>query len=282
MLKYLNLGCGPRYHADPVWTNIDFKSNSASVIEHNLNRGIPFPDGVFDLVYHSNVLEHFAPSDGERLMRECFRVLKSGGICRVVVPDLENICREYLQVLEAAKQGEPGAGGRHQWMMIELLDQFVRHRTGGAMAEYLRQTAVPERDFIIGRVGAIAKDRSAELPGGKPSSPARGFPGRATAGRFAKRARQAFRRARLSLVLGDSERQALAVGEFRLAGEPHQWMYDPYSLRSLLSDVGFDAIEVCSPRQSGVSGWSQHGLDLQEDGSEHAPCSLYMEGRRKV
>jgi hypothetical protein len=41
-MKYLNLGCGARYH--PAWTNIDIAPRGSSVIAHDLSAGIPLPD----------------------------------------------------------------------------------------------------------------------------------------------------------------------------------------------------------------------------------------------
>lgn len=46
---------------------------------------IPFPDESFDAVISSNVLEHVA--DPATVMRECFRVLRPGGVCHMVIPN---------------------------------------------------------------------------------------------------------------------------------------------------------------------------------------------------
>ena len=46
------------------------------------------------------------PADAERFLREGVRVLKPGGILRVVVPDLEQIARAYLQKLSDAEAEE--------------------------------------------------------------------------------------------------------------------------------------------------------------------------------
>ena len=56
-LNYLNVGCGNKTHTD--WVNIDMASNSPDVIVANILKGMPFPDNTFDVVYHSQVLEHF-------------------------------------------------------------------------------------------------------------------------------------------------------------------------------------------------------------------------------
>lgn len=81
----LNLGCVSRFHLD--WINVYFTSTVRDVIVANLCKGIPFPDQTFDIVYHSHLLEHFSKSDAAGFVNECHRVLRPGGIIRVVVPD---------------------------------------------------------------------------------------------------------------------------------------------------------------------------------------------------
>lgn len=61
-------------------------------------------------------------------------------------------------------------------------------------------------------------------------------------------------------------------------GELHCWMYDKYSLRTLLSSIGFKYVRAEGPLQSRINGWSQFDLDTNEDGSVYKPGSLYMEG----
>src|SRR6266487_6353049 len=139
-LSLLNLGCGSFVHDD--WINIDFVSHDKRVIAHNLLLGIPFNANTFDAVYHSHILEHFTKADAPLFMEECYRVLKPGGWIRVVVPDLELLCKEYLKWLDLACQGSEEAELNYNWIMIEMLDQIVRNTPGGEMALYLRQTHI--------------------------------------------------------------------------------------------------------------------------------------------
>src|SRR5688572_13614475 len=104
MHKLLNVGCGGHFH--PAWTNLDLNAATPDVLKHDLREGLPFPADYFDAVYHSHVLEHLARDEASRFLAGCYRVLRPGGVLRVVVPDLEAIARLYLQTLEGAVAGD--------------------------------------------------------------------------------------------------------------------------------------------------------------------------------
>jgi predicted SAM-dependent methyltransferase len=271
MENFLNLGCGTRICADPRWVHVDFASAHSKVIRHNLLEGIPFPDGSFAAVYSSHVLEHFLREDGKRLVRECFRVARSGGVVRIAVPDLEQICRLYLTALEGARGGDDAWRDRYDWMMLELLDQSVRTRPGGEMLEYLRREELDE-GFILSRIGGTGREILAACR----EESRKGSRG-------GERPRGGLRRLRVlrrNLLLDRKERKAVDLGLFRLGGEVHQWMYDEWSLGKLLRDAGFLEVRRCSATESGIPGWVGFGLDIDPDGMEHAPNSLYLEGTR--
>ena len=63
---------------------------------HDLRKPFPWSDGTADSIYCSHTLEHFSRTEGETLLGECFRILRGGGVIRIVVPDLLWIVREYL------------------------------------------------------------------------------------------------------------------------------------------------------------------------------------------
>jgi len=97
-MNILNLGCGNKYHENHI--NVDLHSTNPLVFEHNILNDLPFEDNVFDAVYCSQVLEHINFDSVDRFLGEIRRVLKYNGIVRIVVPDLENIAKEYLLALE--------------------------------------------------------------------------------------------------------------------------------------------------------------------------------------
>ncbi len=276
-MRMLNLGCGTRLHPD--WTNIDFVSGAPGVIAHNLTTGVPAADASADVVYHSHVLEHLSRSGGQQFIAECFRVLKPGGVIRVAIPDLERIAKGYVEALDKARNGEAGWDNNYDWTVLEMYDQTVRNETGGDMARYLRQSALPNEQFILSRNGeearrmiAMAKvPKTAVVPPTRRRSLIRGWGIRQIPSRLHRRLLQAF--------LGDKV-AALKVGQFRLEGEIHQWMYDEFSLGRLLKQIGFIDVTRRAAAESVIPAWPGYNLDTNPDGSIYKPDSLFMEARK--
>src|SRR4030042_5055094 len=94
-LPYINLGGGNKYHNE--WVNVDLFSSSPFVRSWDLKKGIPYDDNTFEVVYHSQVIEHYEREDARRFIGECYRVLQPNGIIRIVTPDLEDIASTYLR-----------------------------------------------------------------------------------------------------------------------------------------------------------------------------------------
>jgi len=238
----LNLACGTKM--DWRWNNLDFSPYAflvshpilISVLRHtkllsaqraqrlsmvdpqvicwDLRKGIPFALNSFDVVYHSHFLEHVPKEQAGVVLKECWRVLKPGGIIRVVVPDLEVLARRYLASLQALEAGLAAAQELHQKAIDSLFDQMVRTKATGS-GEQKPFVAALERKI---RGGADA------------------------------------------------------------TGELHRWMYDKHSLSELLGKAGFKQMTVQVPTGSGIKGWQDFQLDINQDGSPHHPNSLYLEG----
>jgi SAM-dependent methyltransferase len=268
----LNLGCGHRYHSD--WTNIDIVAHGPGVVAHDLSRGIPLPDGSCDVVYHSHVVEHIRRAEALAFVRECFRVLKPGGVVRVATPDLERIAQLYLQKLNEASGGDAASTADYDWMLLEMYDQTVRERTGGEMTDFLAQNPLSNERFVVERIGqegreiiAACRQRSGE-------------PRRSVGREMIRRPRGLFEKAGaglLKLFFGTDAPGALALGRFRRAGEVHQWMYDRFSLARLLKAGGFSEPTVRAATESAIPDWRTFNLDTLPDGSVVKPDSLFME-----
>jgi len=269
--NYLNVGCGTKFHR--AWTNIDMVSTNPAVRAVNLIQGIPFEADRFEVLYHSQVLEHIPKEKAPAFLAECLRVLRPGGILRVVVPDLEDIATEYLRLLQENRAAPSArAAADYDWMLLEMYDQVVRNHSGGAMAEYLRQPGIVNKDFVDARIGVVARDLL---------SSARDAASPSTLRRLAT-----LTPAKLAGWLQRQWRQrvggeALRVGSFRLGGEAHLWMYDRYSLSRALHQVGFVDVQRLDPHTSAVPDWAGYQLDVR-DGAVFDPTSLFMEARKPL
>lgn len=272
-MRLLNFGCGTAVHPD--WVNLDSSTDLPGVIRHDLRRGLPFPDESFDAVYGSHVLEHLEPDAAMQLLRECHRVLRPGGIVRIVVPDLEAIARRYLETMTAAAGGDVHAAFRYDWAMLELYDQSVRTVSGGRMAAFLRRKLdAREARFVESRIGAEAMQMSDGASKVRGTSLLRR---RIRSAALALRAGAA--RACAWVFLGSAGPAALREGLFRRSGEVHQHMYDSYSLKRAMELAGFAEMQACSAGSSGIPDFARYGLEVR-DGQPRKPDSLYLEGRR--
>jgi len=94
----IHLGCGP--NVKPGWVNIDLFSKEAD-LHLDLREPLPFPDSSAELIYSEHFLEHLAyPDEVNRLLRESLRVLQSGGVFSVGVPDTAWPMQSYVHASE--------------------------------------------------------------------------------------------------------------------------------------------------------------------------------------
>jgi hypothetical protein len=160
--------------------------------------------------------------------------------------------------------------------MLELYDQTVSNRSGGAMIEYLKQDPLLNKGFLLERCGGeIRRILEAIRNSTRPKQTRLPFIEVITRRLFAipQKVLTRFRQK----LLGSQGSEALQIGQFRLAGEVHQWMYDRYSLTRLLEQAGFQNPQRRGPTESVIPGWASFHLDTDPDGSTYKPDSIYME-----
>jgi SAM-dependent methyltransferase len=112
--NYINLGSGSINL--PGFINIDFFTCSAADYKADLRFPLRIPDESIDGIFCEHTLEHLDYRQGENLLRECYRILKSGGIIRLIVPDVGLFVKHY---------NDPSSGWFHQWeklMFEESID----------------------------------------------------------------------------------------------------------------------------------------------------------------
>jgi len=239
-MKMLNLGCGTKISNKPGVINIDWsiylrlarmkiitpvvplfvrgerleKLNSLpdNIMVHDMAKGIPFDSDSVDVVYHSHMLEHLDRDVADEFLIEVKRVLKPGGIHRIVVPDLEKACRAYIAHMSSCETN-PDESDNHDSYIATLLEQSVRREAHGTSQQ------------------------------------------------------NSLRRLFENLVLGDARRR----------GETHQWMYDKINLKAKLINIGYKEAYVQDYNTSLIPNWTAYGLDVDEEGNQYRPESLYVE-----
>ena len=90
-MKVLHVGCGgstlPDIFPDLEEIRLDLDpASGANMIGSMLD--IPLDDGRVDVVYTSHTLEHVTQHDGVRALKEFLRVLRKGGQCICIVPNI--------------------------------------------------------------------------------------------------------------------------------------------------------------------------------------------------
>ncbi len=273
-MKKVNLGCGNRYAKG--WINLDVRTDSCDVVPHDLLHPLPFNDNEIDVIYCSHVLEHLSRAAGKELMQSCFNKLKPNGILRVVVPDLENVCREYLSILDNINRNENRL--KYEWIIIELLDQFVRDKPGGDMALFWQEVIDDSNDLLIDYIKLRTGTDLRSMSFHRNES-------------LIDRARKInLNRVKIKLIHSyvRTVRRLVpktlrnTVADNTSVGEKHKWMYDKYYLKELLTEIGFRRVEFLTAETSNIDGFIDDYLDTNQDGTHYKESSIYCEALKVV
>ncbi len=275
MEKLVNVGCGCRIHPD--WINLDLHAVIPGVIACDLTQGLPLNDGEADVIYSAATLEHVRRENVPAFLAECRRVLRPGGYLRLAVPDFERQARVYLDCLDRLDRKEPAAAADHEWMMVEIFDQIARERSGGEMGDLLGRVDLSNESFIVDRIGKEGAELIGMLKGSRQSiRPKPSFYEKVPWGRFG----QFLLKKLLNSKSLEDDLRALEIGRFRLlSGEVHQWAYDRYEMKRVLSQAGFCAIAARNHGESDIPKWAEYHLEVDEAGVVEKPDLLVIEAR---
>lgn len=94
----LNIGGGRWFRKG--WKNLDCYAASKFVhyrLDLRENKPLPIAGGVVRKVFCSHVIEHLSDDSGRFLVHELYRVMKPGGVLRIVCPDSDKLFEAYHQ-----------------------------------------------------------------------------------------------------------------------------------------------------------------------------------------
>lgn len=230
----INLACGAVFITGDGWINLDYSTPNPAVQRADSLARLPLSDDSAGLVYSSHFLEHIPRGQVPGFLAECWRILAPGGVLRLVLPDLDNLCRAYLM------HRERGEHEKANFLVLEMIDQCVRRESGGELGRMYRQLkSAPEQnveliDFVRERTGehllvgptaaSVPTPRGVDFkPGGSRPRPCRasldtGGPATATQG-VPRTERQPGRRRRAPPVAVGSRATARRAASGRLRGD---------------------------------------------------------------
>lgn len=98
----LNLGSGTRvydkYPGQNKCFNVDIRKGLPKLsVRADLSKSLPFKSESVDYILASDVIEHFPFAKTKILLVEWKRVLKPNGVIEFRMPDLAEICKEYIR-----------------------------------------------------------------------------------------------------------------------------------------------------------------------------------------
>ncbi|MFH0770276.1 MAG: methyltransferase domain-containing protein [Candidatus Peregrinibacteria bacterium] len=132
--------CGGRNPYKPgEYLNVDQVPFPQVDLAFDITKTFPIPSNVIDEIVSFATLEHLHKEEGEHVLRECLRVLRPGGVMRVVTPDIEAIARLVLadgninvinqHLFGKFKSKETELPDLHKWLlpaqgMMDLLEKI--------------------------------------------------------------------------------------------------------------------------------------------------------------
>lgn len=175
MSVFVQYGCG--FSAPESWLNFDssptlrverlpivgryVKKNAqrfpTNVKLGNIVNGLGLADNSADGVYASHVLEHLTRHECEIALTNTYRMLKPGGIFRLIVPDLQARCERYVSLVREGDETANNWFMRASYLGLEerprsYVDKLGRAVGGGL---HLWMWDLPSMTAALARAGFV-------------------------------------------------------------------------------------------------------------------------------
>jgi len=264
MKSFLNLACGKSYINSPEWTNMDY-SGDANILHVNLLKPIPLEDESVDFIYCSHFIEHLTKKQLREFMKECFRVLKKGGILRLVTPDFDEIIKAYISNYENKNINQSN------FIKLELLDQLVRKNPGGELYTFYQNSSKTVSDeFVYSRTGELINNNENQNKS------------KLSLKKIYKKILRSFSLLYIKIIcylLPQAFRNSNV--SFADVGELHHWVWSDYELIDFLISCGFKNCHSTSFDQSSSNHFKNNylnQLDVLNNFPRKGNESMYIEG----
>lgn len=215
-------------------------------------------------------MEHLSLQEGIFFIEEVNRILKTEGIIRIVVPDLENLCKEYLNILDIVTNNSE-YDKKYAWITIELLDQMVRRTATGEMGRIFNRVKLQEdkqlAEYILHRTGVKLLSDNFNIKKRV-----------LTIDKIINKLLYIYLKT-IQFFIPKSLRKLVIINT--PIGEKHLWMYDRYSLSKLFEIGGFRNISVEKYNTSKIENFNSYMLDIKDDETPFkGMSSIYMEAKK--
>ncbi|MEQ1620724.1 MAG: methyltransferase domain-containing protein [Methylococcales bacterium] len=263
--SYINIACGDSYIEG--WRNFDYSPRSELVQQANLLGRLPLADNEAQVVYSSHFLEHIPVKQVANFLAECFRITQSGGRLRLVLPDLEELCRNYLQYRDQGQHDQA------DFLLMEMLDQCVRIQAGGELEVFYNQLLNTDSntdmvEFVKHRTGHTVAPLA-------PPSGSRLQRFLQNPAKLITKLEQLYIKSILILLPSAFVQQNVSLAT---VGERHAWNYDFHTVQKLLQKAGFAEVYKVTASSSAIPDFPFHPLDVDVDGKPRKGIgSMYIE-----
>ena len=93
--KKIHFGCG--YYKLDGWINVDLDRSCKLDLIADLRENLPFRTHSVDYIYSEDFVDQLELEKAYHFFEECHRILKEGGVMRVLTPDVHQFARRYVQ-----------------------------------------------------------------------------------------------------------------------------------------------------------------------------------------
>ena len=131
------------------------------VLYGDVVKGLPLATGSVDGLYACHVLEHLTLADMRAALTESLRVLKPGGVFRLIVPDLKSRAKAYVEAGDDPEAAH--AFMRSTYLGVESRGQTISARLRAAIGNsaHLWMFDFPAMSAELNRAGFVAIRRAA-------------------------------------------------------------------------------------------------------------------------